>query len=62
MGIMDHELHMVTPLRPMGMRTLITDRGTIPATYIMVITVEGAIMDTAGRSATRQFRLLTFYK
>jgi hypothetical protein len=42
--------HMATPLRLMGMGILITDRGTIPATGTMVITVEGAIMDTGGRS------------
>jgi len=57
MGIMDHQLPTatpslptVTPLRSMGMGTLITDRGTIPATGTLVITVEGAITDTAGRS------------
>jgi hypothetical protein len=58
MGIMDHQLptatprlHMVTPLRPMGMGILLTDRGTIPAaTGTMGITLEGAIMDTGGRS------------
>ena len=42
--------HMATPLRLTGMGILITDRGTIPATGTMVITVEGAIMDTGGRS------------
>jgi len=42
--------HMATQLRLMGMGILITDRGTIPATGTMVITVEGAIMDTGGRS------------
>jgi hypothetical protein len=43
-------LPMVTPLRPMRMGILTTDRGTIPATGTMVITVEGAITDTDGRS------------
>ena len=44
MGIMDHllpmptlRLHMLTPLRPMGIGTLITDRGTILATGTVVI-------------------------
>src|SRR5208337_1120918 len=43
-------LPMATPLRPMRMGILTTDRGTIPATGTMVITVEGAITDTGGRS------------
>ena len=44
MGIMDHllptptpRLHMLTPLRPMGIGILITDRGTTPATGTVVI-------------------------
>jgi len=44
MGIMDHllhmptlRLHMLTPLRPMGIGILITDRGTILATGTVVI-------------------------
>ncbi|HUJ90164.1 MAG TPA: hypothetical protein VLX12_08220, partial [Syntrophorhabdales bacterium] len=37
-------LHMVTPLRFMGMRILITGRGTIPATDTVVIMVEGAMV------------------
>ena len=43
MGIIDHQpttdtpdLHMVTPLRPMGIGILITDRSTIPATGTVV--------------------------
>jgi hypothetical protein len=51
-------LPMVTPLRPMRMGILTTDRGTIPATGTMVITVEGAITDTDGRSG--QTRSLTY--
>ena len=39
---------MVTPLRLMGI--LITDPDTILATGTMVITLEGAIVDTGGRS------------
>ena len=30
-------LHMLTPLRPMGIGILITDRGTTPATGTVVI-------------------------
>jgi hypothetical protein len=43
MDIMEHQptmdtpgLHMVTPLRPMVIGILITDRGTIPATGTVV--------------------------
>ena len=46
-------LHMLTALRPMGIDTLITDLGTIPATDTVVIMVEGAmliaVMDIIGR-------------
>ena len=60
MDIMDHllptatpHLHMLTPLRPMGIGILITDRATIPATGTVVIMVEGAmliaVMDIIGK-------------
>ena len=48
-GIMDHGLLILIPLRFTGIRILITHRGTIPGTGTMVITVEGATMDIAGR-------------
>ena len=61
MGIMDHKLptatprlYIVMPLRPMG--SLITDRGT-PATGIMALTLEGAIMVTGGRSGQKGAQL-----
>jgi len=54
MGIMDHRLLMATPLRPMAMGILITDRGTMPDTDTAVIMAgEGmvtVVMDTGGRS------------
>jgi hypothetical protein len=46
-------LHMLTPFRRMGMGMVtgivITDRGTIPATGPMVITLAEGIMDAGGR-------------
>jgi hypothetical protein len=59
MGIMDHRLptaipllYMATPLRPMAMGILITDRGTIPDTGSMVITVEEASTGIDGSQTT----------
>ena len=61
MDIMDHllptatpHLRMLTALRPiMGIGTLITDLGTIPATGTVVIMVEAAmliaVMDIIGK-------------
>ncbi len=51
-GIIHHGLRTVMPLRPM--RILITDRGIIPGIGTMVITAEGAITDTGGRSEPRR--------
>jgi hypothetical protein len=61
MGIMDHRLptaipllYMATPLRPMAMGILITDRGTIPDTDTAVIMAGEAmvtvVMGIGGRS------------
>ena len=47
-------LHMVMPLRSMGV--LITDRVT-PAIGIMVLTLGGVIMDTGGRSGQKGAQL-----
>ena len=61
MGIMDHllpmptlRLHMLTPLRPMGIGILITDPGTTPATGTVVIMGEediltAVVMDIRGK-------------